>query len=445
MKNNLYVTIDQEMHDWFIGYSNDNNRIHVGNHELGVQRRKQIVHGCHIILVLLAEVGLEEIMGIKSIHAKFFSPVYVDDKINIDINIIEESITFSGKTIYGSVFEINFKFFVQSDITIGSKLHNMDIKPVAEFFQEQVLRCIQNNVNLIYKNHILTKVPTRICVFFSSLSAYVGTITPGNGAIIGDIIVNFYKDSKYLDLTKINTARYVSFGDNFSVSLRSDSFLVRTTGRNTFEKKLINYKKLSSLVTEDFHEISDVCLVIGAFGQIGSFFVAELLKHGCNVVGTTAKIDKVGLYEVTGAGNFTVRHAQTDEFILDLMEKISKKANIKAILFCNSPVINATFSEDDLSPVDEFLRVYVQEVFKLISYCRYLSVSKIVIPGSIYELEAPVGFSSYAMIKKMSSYLIQKVQEIQDDVLIFNPKLPPINELTSEYMQEIGFYNFIDD
>ena len=445
MKNNFYVTIDQEMHDRFIGYSNDNNRIHLGRHELGVRRGKQIVHGCHIILILLAEVGFEETMGIKSIHAKFFSPVHVDEKINIDVNIIEESIIFSGKTIYGSVFEINFKLVVQPDITIGSKLHNIEIEPVTEFFQEKILQCIQNNVNLMYKNHIFTKVPTSLCVFFSSISAYVGTKTPGNGAIIGDIIVNFYTDLKYLDLTKIKIARYVSFGDNFSVSLRSDSFLIRTTGRNTFEKKLINYTKLSSLVTEDFHDISDVCLVIGAFGQIGSFFVTELLKHGYNVVGTTAKIDKTGLYKVTGAGKFTVLHAQTDEFILDLMEKITKKTNIKAILFCNSPVINATFTEDDLSPVDEFLRVYVQEVFKLISYCRYLSVSKIVIPGSIYELEAPAGFSSYAMIKKMSSYLIHQVQEIQDDVLIFNPKLPPINELTSQYMQEIGFYNFIED
>lgn len=445
MKNNFYVTIDQEMHDWFIGYSNDNNRIHLGRHELGVRRGKQIVHGCHIILILLAEVGFEETMGIKSIHAKFFSPVHVDEKINIDVNIIEESIIFSGKTIYGSVFEINFKLVVQPDITIGSKLHNIEIEPVTEFFQEKILQCIQNNANLMYKNHIFTKVPTSLCVFFSSISAYVGTKTPGNGAIIGDIIVNFYTDLKYLDLTKIKIARYVSFGDNFSVSLRSDSFLIRTTGRNTFEKKLINYTKLSSLVTEDFHDISDVCLVIGAFGQIGSFFVTELLKHGYNVVGTTAKIDKTGLYKVTGAGKFTVFHAQTDEFILDLMEKITKKTNIKAILFCNSPVINATFTEDDLSPVDEFLRVYVQEVFQLISYCRYLSVSKIVIPGSIYELEAPAGFSSYAMIKKMSSYLIHQVQEIQDDVLIFNPKLPPINELTSQYMQEIGFYNFIED
>ena len=82
---------------------------------------------------------------------------------------------------------------------------------------------------------------------------------------------------------------------------------------------------------------------------------------------------------------------------------------------------------------------------KSVSFFSKLGVSKIVIPGSIFEEQAPSGFSSYAMVKKMSSLFLQQIQEMQNDVSIFNPKLPPVTELNSNLLLNIGFFDFIDN
>ena len=438
------MSIDQKTHDWFISYSNDENIVHLASKGGSARKGKQIVHGCHIILLLLSEIGYQETLNIKSTHAKFLSPVHVDDRVLVNVCSTASSVIFYGKTIFGSVFEIEFKYTSYPNISVGSKSHSIDMKPLKDFFYYQNRRCSAFDIELVSENHFLRVVPASLCVFFTSISAFVGMKNPGNGSIIGEIISNFYNDIKYIDLTELDLVRYVAIGANYSLSIGSDGFLVRTTGLKYDDEKSLDFKKASSLDTDGFSDVADVCLVIGALGRVGSFFVKELLSRDYKVIGTTTNVEKVGIHRVPEAGSFTVVHTPSDNSVTDLIEKILSKTNIKVVLFCNSPPISATFSESDFSSVDDFFKVYVHEVFRLILYCRYLGVSKIIIPGSVFENQAPTGFSSYAMVKKISSYFFQLIQEMQDDVSIFNPKLPPLNELDSTFLKNLGFFEFID-
>ena len=90
-------------------------------------------------------------------------------------------------------------------------------------------------------------MPASLCLFFASISAFVGTQKPGNGSIIGEIVCNFYDDIKSINFTELNLARYVTIGANYSVSIGSDSFLVRTTGLKGDKEKKLNFKKIPSL------------------------------------------------------------------------------------------------------------------------------------------------------------------------------------------------------
>ena len=444
MKNNFYMVIGQKSHDFFINYSNDKNSVHLIGDGRNARKGKQIVHGCHIILLLLSEIGYQKTLGIKSTHAKFLSPVHVDDRVIVHAYWADDSVIFYGKTIFSNVFEIEFKYLAQPNFPVGSKLHSIDTKPLRNFFHGQDLRYVAFDTERAPENNFLKLIPTSLCLFFASISAFVGMKNPGNGSIIGEIILNSHNDMKYIDLTKLNLARYVTIGNNYSLGIGSDSFLVRITGFKSGDEKRLDFKKTSLLDIENFSDVSDVCLVIGALGQVGSVFVKELLSQGYEVIGTTTNTEKVGIYEVPDAGNFKVLYTPSDDTVLDFIESILSKTNIKAVLFCNSPAISATFSEDDFSFINDYLNVYLHEVFRLTLYCRYLGISKIIIPGSEFEDQAPPGFASYGMVKKISSLVLQLIREVQGDVLVFNPKLPPVNELDSSLLQNLGFFEFLD-
>lgn len=431
--DNLLIHFDINSHCHFTEYVGDNNSVHLAALSGNGLRKKPIVHGMHIFARVLSIICKSDFDSITGIVCKFLSPVFVGDRVKISFHQEPNSITVFGKSVSGNVFEILFTKGKIPLFSTGSSSHKLNDNSFFEFFNQRNFQYSRGKIDYSCLTWVSNPDIENCLNFFGGLSSYLGTKKPGDLSVIGEVRVSCDAGLRSLKLEMIKELFFAEVLQSYSLGMVGSGFKLRVTGNSGIRPT----PRLTKIATKNDKEIiskfvkdADCCIVFGSLGKVGSFFASEVSKLGFQVFGTTGNIERAGNYKTELGHSVEVSFVSDEVDWLDYLIEKSKNFNVKAVFFCNSPPINSSIVENDFNVMRYFNNVYVNQVTHIVACCKFVEIKNLVVPGSVFEDSPPKGLLFYSISKKISSLLLSSLNEVECEVNIINPKLPPIENIS---------------
>ncbi len=255
----MFKNINYKKNLKFSNLSRDKNKIHLNkSFAKNYFFKKPVVHGAHLALIGITKyLNKNTNLLIKKIDVRFKNFCLVNEKFKI--NIKKKNINISG------FFEPKVQIFILEQDNILKK--NVIKKNYKYFFN------LKNNNNNDFYQHLLY------------VSFFIGTVKPGNGALIHSIKTKKDNSIRKQKMTLIKKV----LKNVFSVTIFYKGFLSEISCSKS--QPLLTYGKKLKLSRNTIRKIQNKkILIIGSSSEIGDYLSNFFIKKNIKIIKYNFKI-----------------------------------------------------------------------------------------------------------------------------------------------------------
>ena len=422
-------------------FSNDDNPIHLDRDYSKIFFDNQkIVYGALIVIKSLSYLNKAQFKKIGSLNIDFFKPIYVNQEVNIEIEIKKTEYVFSIYVERDCKVKILAKFEKKKfDQPINDELVKIEN-------DKELLKKLKVNsgfeINKKFKNFSFLKKLNLDQAFLNELgflSYFVGSVFPGHGAIITNIEVKFSKitnkhNSKKYEiflkyLNKILNSSVVSIKNNNQYKITS--FFIP---KKSYDKNKLNFNKI--IKKNEFAKTKN--LIIGGSRGLG-FITANIISSGNGKVFLTYRdnLKKIKKQMKLQNKNSINRYIKFD-INHDLSYKKLKNLDLNNLFYF--PTSKIFLDKKELFEENIFENFNNFYIYKFYRLCQLFETRQnkinIFFPSTIsiqnYKF---LGLNEYIMSKSASEVLINNLNRSFKFVKIYVYRLPRLDtDQTSNIM-----------
>jgi hypothetical protein len=397
--------------DLFIQASKDFSKIHTDPHYAKLNGyADRVVHGAYFLLSALFRNP--ELLGERfTARADFFYPIVVNQKYVASYYAQE------GPRI---IFEVSKNEIVHLRITIEARQAIVNFPQNIEFDFESLLKKNLSKVSSSGHNQLIQAV--------FEMSRHVGTIKPGNNAILRRIEIVKGRESKLGKLVSTSESfknqihlREINYENGFikSYSLARDF--------ETIDAK----NKWISFIAPQMTRKNEFAVVTGALGKLGLTSAILLSNLGFSVIGIIRSHDSISEAVISELAtlDLRVKFQKLDEFIEDLSSIPNNK--IKILVHCGSPKIKPNYEAFDHRYYLELRKVFTDQMEQLLT--KLNSISHLVVPSTSYlDIESIPGYLEYVKAKESQEACAETFKEERQGLSLYMPRLAPFRSRHSQ-------------
>ena len=388
--------------DLFIEASKDSSKIHADSHYAKLNGYSdRVVHGTYFLVNILFRIPqlLDKRFTVK---ADFFYPIIVNERYIA---------SYYGEEGSRVTFEVtkNEIAYLRITIEIGQAIDNfpqtieLSFRSLLEKRLTEVLNTEQNQMmEVLYE-----------------MSRYVGTIKPGNNAILRRVEIIKDKESEIGGLVSI-TESFENQIYRREICHENGSIKSYSLARD-FETIDVKNKWIRPIASQMTMK-DEYAVVTGALGKLGLTAAMLLSNLGFSVIGIIREHNSTSDAVISDLATleFRIKFQTQDEFIEDL--SYIQNSKIKILVHCASPKIKANFEVFNGEYYLELRKVFTEQMENLLS--ELVFVSHLAVPSTAYlEVESTPGYLEYKEAKKSQEACAETFKREMQNLSLYMPRL----------------------